>query len=164
MVQFATNYWTVCCAFIIHTIIIEYVPCFGISWPFWHQLKFFCIYDVNLIKFMQFCVGDCRRKSVKKGQKRTRQPRFAFMTKSEIDHLEDGYRWRKYGQKAVKNSPFPRLLISLSFLLIIYNLIWSFSINICSSFFFFRNKDDIIVLLFYELLYSQFWGKSTLSQ
>ncbi|KAA8532917.1 hypothetical protein F0562_032966 [Nyssa sinensis] len=44
----------------------------------------------------------------KKGQKRIRQPRFAFMTKSEIDHLEDGYRWRKYGQKAVKNSPFPR--------------------------------------------------------
>nr|ARO76401.1 transcription factor WRKYY1 [Narcissus hybrid cultivar] len=30
------------------------------------------------------------------------------MTKSELDHLEDGYRWRKYGQKAVKNSPFPR--------------------------------------------------------
>ncbi|XP_006658215.1 probable WRKY transcription factor 57 [Oryza brachyantha] len=46
----------------------------------------------------------------KKGGKkrRVRQPRFAFMTKSEIDHLEDGYRWRKYGQKAVKNSPFPR--------------------------------------------------------
>lgn len=44
----------------------------------------------------------------KKGQKRVRQPRFAFMTKSEVDHLEDGYRWRKYGQKAVKNSPFPR--------------------------------------------------------
>nr|CAB3451702.1 unnamed protein product [Digitaria exilis] len=36
------------------------------------------------------------------------QPRFAFMTKSDMDHLEDGYRWRKYGQKAVKNSPFPR--------------------------------------------------------
>ncbi|KAK3020870.1 hypothetical protein RJ639_045298 [Escallonia herrerae] len=30
-------------------------------------------------------------------------------TTSEIDHLEDGYRWRKYGQKAVKYSPFPRL-------------------------------------------------------
>ncbi|KAJ4973461.1 hypothetical protein NE237_006635 [Protea cynaroides] len=44
----------------------------------------------------------------KKGQKRIRQQRFAFMTKSEVDHLEDGYRWRKYGQKAVKNSPFPR--------------------------------------------------------
>ncbi|XP_058070302.1 probable WRKY transcription factor 57 isoform X1 [Magnolia sinica] len=47
-------------------------------------------------------------KSRKKGQKRSRLPRFAFMTKSEVDHLEDGYRWRKYGQKAVKNSPFPR--------------------------------------------------------
>ncbi|KAK2977842.1 hypothetical protein RJ640_012088, partial [Escallonia rubra] len=34
------------------------------------------------------------------------------MTKSEIDHLEDGYRWRKYGQKAVKDSPFPRLCTS----------------------------------------------------
>nr|XP_043611647.1 probable WRKY transcription factor 57 [Erigeron canadensis]XP_043611651.1 probable WRKY transcription factor 57 [Erigeron canadensis] len=44
----------------------------------------------------------------KKGPKRIRQQRVAFMTKSEIDHLEDGYRWRKYGQKAVKNSPFPR--------------------------------------------------------
>ncbi|MED6157546.1 Transcription factor [Stylosanthes scabra] len=41
-------------------------------------------------------------------QKRQREARFAFMTKSEVDHLEDGYRWRKYGQKAVKNSPFPR--------------------------------------------------------
>lgn len=47
-------------------------------------------------------------KVAKKGKKRIRQQRFAFMTKSEVDHLEDGYRWRKYGQKAVKNSPFPR--------------------------------------------------------
>lgn len=47
-------------------------------------------------------------KPKKKGEKRERQPRFAFITKSEIDNLEDGYRWRKYGQKAVKNSPFPR--------------------------------------------------------
>ncbi|XP_009407400.2 probable WRKY transcription factor 57 [Musa acuminata AAA Group] len=52
--------------------------------------------------------ADTANKTCKKGIKRTRQPRFAFMTKSEIDHLEDGYRWRKYGQKAVKNSPFPR--------------------------------------------------------
>ncbi|XP_051122368.1 probable WRKY transcription factor 57 [Andrographis paniculata] len=44
----------------------------------------------------------------KKGRKRVRQARVAFLTKSEVDHLEDGYRWRKYGQKAVKNSPFPR--------------------------------------------------------
>lgn len=37
------------------------------------------------------------------------------MTKSDVDHLEDGYRWRKYGQKAVKNSPYPRLVLVLIF-------------------------------------------------
>lgn len=47
-------------------------------------------------------------KTQKKNQKRQKQHRFAFITKSEVDHLEDGFRWRKYGQKAVKNSPFPR--------------------------------------------------------
>lgn len=47
-------------------------------------------------------------KPKKKNQKRQKEPRFAFVTKSEVDHLDDGYRWRKYGQKAVKNSPFPR--------------------------------------------------------
>ncbi|XP_073030262.1 probable WRKY transcription factor 48 [Primulina eburnea] len=52
--------------------------------------------------------NDEQFKPKKKNQKRQREPRFAFMTKSEIDHLDDGYRWRKYGQKAVKNSPFPR--------------------------------------------------------
>ncbi|KAL2461527.1 putative WRKY transcription factor 43 [Abeliophyllum distichum] len=35
-------------------------------------------------------------------------PRYAFQTRSEEDILDDGYRWRKYGQKSVKNSNFPR--------------------------------------------------------
>ncbi|KAG6785974.1 WRKY transcription factor 71 [Populus alba] len=53
--------------------------------------------------------GDAKKVSkTKKKEKRQKEPRFAFLTKSEIDHLEDGYRWRKYGQKAVKNSPYPR--------------------------------------------------------
>ncbi|XP_076890309.1 putative WRKY transcription factor 48 [Bidens hawaiensis] len=47
-------------------------------------------------------------KPKKKKPKKQREPRFAFMTKSDIDHLDDGYKWRKYGQKAVKNSPYPR--------------------------------------------------------
>ncbi|CAL4902135.1 unnamed protein product [Urochloa decumbens] len=42
-----------------------------------------------------------------KGKKASR-PRFAFQTRSENDILDDGYRWRKYGQKAVKNSAYPR--------------------------------------------------------
>ncbi|KAL3505611.1 hypothetical protein ACH5RR_030993 [Cinchona calisaya] len=47
-------------------------------------------------------------KAKKKNQNRQKEPRFAFVTKSEVDNLDDGFRWRKYGQKAVKNSPFPR--------------------------------------------------------
>ncbi|KAK4745561.1 hypothetical protein SAY87_011873 [Trapa incisa] len=34
--------------------------------------------------------------------------RVAFRTKSEVDTLQDGYKWRKYGKKMVKNSPYPR--------------------------------------------------------
>ncbi|KAE8656169.1 putative WRKY transcription factor 71 [Hibiscus syriacus] len=51
---------------------------------------------------------EAKNKAKTKAEKKQREPRFAFMTKSEVDHLEDGYRWRKYGQKAVKNSPYPR--------------------------------------------------------
>ncbi|KAL1193727.1 WRKY transcription factor 8 [Cardamine amara subsp. amara] len=47
-------------------------------------------------------------KTKKKEEKKQKEPRVSFMTKTEVDHLEDGYRWRKYGQKAVKNSPYPR--------------------------------------------------------
>nr|AYD59715.1 WRKY transcription factor 56 [Ziziphus jujuba] len=34
--------------------------------------------------------------------------KYAFQTRSQVDILDDGYRWRKYGQKTVKNSNFPR--------------------------------------------------------
>lgn len=44
----------------------------------------------------------------KTGQKKIRKPRYAFQTRSQVDILDDGYRWRKYGQKAVKNNKFPR--------------------------------------------------------
>ncbi|KAG2316493.1 hypothetical protein Bca4012_067361 [Brassica carinata] len=47
-------------------------------------------------------------KAKKKNQKKAREARVAFLTRSDIDNLDDGYRWRKYGQKAVKNSPYPR--------------------------------------------------------
>nr|AFK42124.1 unknown [Lotus japonicus] len=34
--------------------------------------------------------------------------RVAFKTKSEVEILNDGFKWRKYGKKMVKNSPNPR--------------------------------------------------------
>ncbi|BAT83568.1 hypothetical protein VIGAN_04073400 [Vigna angularis var. angularis] len=48
-----------------------------------------------------------KRKGVRV-KKTTRVPRFAFQTRSADDVLDDGYRWRKYGQKSVKNSTYPR--------------------------------------------------------
>ncbi|KAF8390669.1 hypothetical protein HHK36_025196 [Tetracentron sinense] len=44
----------------------------------------------------------------KKAEKKIRKPRYAFQTRSQVDILDDGYRWRKYGQKAVKNNKYPR--------------------------------------------------------
>ncbi|XVE67671.1 hypothetical protein DITRI_Ditri09bG0006700 [Diplodiscus trichospermus] len=51
---------------------------------------------------------DQMMKSGTKKEKKIRKPRYAFQTKSHVDILDDGYRWRKYGQKAVKNNKFPR--------------------------------------------------------
>ncbi|KAA8530946.1 hypothetical protein F0562_005687 [Nyssa sinensis] len=34
--------------------------------------------------------------------------RVAFRTKSDLDVMDDGFKWRKYGKKMVKNSPNPR--------------------------------------------------------
>ena len=40
--------------------------------------------------------------------KPNREPRVVVQTVSEVDILDDGYRWRKYGQKVVKGNPHPR--------------------------------------------------------
>lgn len=50
-----------------------------------------------------------RFKSTKRSeQTKMRVPRVSFITKSQVNNLDDGYKWRKYGQKPVRNSPFPR--------------------------------------------------------
>ncbi|XP_054785005.1 probable WRKY transcription factor 12 [Prosopis cineraria] len=47
-------------------------------------------------------------KSKVKVRRKLREPRFCFQTRSDVDVLDDGYKWRKYGQKVVKNSLHPR--------------------------------------------------------
>lgn len=42
------------------------------------------------------------------GNRTVREPRIVVQTTSDIDILDDGYRWRKYGQKVVKGNPNPR--------------------------------------------------------
>ncbi|KAJ8769585.1 hypothetical protein K2173_005188 [Erythroxylum novogranatense] len=43
-----------------------------------------------------------------KSRRKVREPRFCFKTMSDVDVLDDGYKWRKYGQKVVKNTQHPR--------------------------------------------------------
>ncbi|WCJ29389.1 WRKY DNA-binding protein 50 [Euphorbia peplus] len=50
-------------------------------------------------------VGDDEEKKRREG---ARKERVSFKTKTEIEILDDGYKWRKYGKKMVKNSPNPR--------------------------------------------------------
>ncbi|MQM07547.1 hypothetical protein Taro_040386 [Colocasia esculenta] len=52
---------------------------------------------------------DVKGKAAGRSTKKVARARVAFQTKSPSDILDDGYRWRKYGQKAVKNSPYPRV-------------------------------------------------------
>ncbi|KAK8913820.1 putative WRKY transcription factor 13 [Platanthera zijinensis] len=52
-------------------------------------------------------VGSMRFKKVK-ARRKVREPRFCFKTLSDVDILDDGYKWRKYGQKVVKNTHHPR--------------------------------------------------------
>ncbi|KAG5009639.1 hypothetical protein AAZX31_07G110600 [Glycine max] len=47
-------------------------------------------------------------KNKMKVRRKLREPRFCFQTRSDVDVLDDGYKWRKYGQKVVKNSLHPR--------------------------------------------------------
>ncbi|KAL3630839.1 hypothetical protein CASFOL_023823 [Castilleja foliolosa] len=65
--------------------------------------------NVETTKMMKSSTGAAgSNNKINKGEKKVRNPRFAFQTRSQVDILDDGYRWRKYGQKKVKNNNFPR--------------------------------------------------------
>ncbi|KAK3211816.1 hypothetical protein Dsin_016522 [Dipteronia sinensis] len=51
----------------------------------------------------------CRNGMMKKTKEdQLGHSRVAFRTKSELEVMDDGFKWRKYGKKSVKNSPNPR--------------------------------------------------------
>ncbi|KAJ7191527.1 hypothetical protein O6H91_11G056200 [Diphasiastrum complanatum] len=50
----------------------------------------------------------CKSRSRETFRHENRQPRFAIETVSEREMIDDGYRWRKYGRKTVKQSPHHR--------------------------------------------------------
>ncbi|KAL8110659.1 uncharacterized protein LOC141670521 [Apium graveolens] len=53
-------------------------------------------------------VSAIKMKKIKAARRKVREPRFCFKTLSDVDVLDDGYKWRKYGQKVVKNTQHPR--------------------------------------------------------
>ncbi|XP_009421082.2 probable WRKY transcription factor 4 [Musa acuminata AAA Group] len=53
--------------------------------------------------------ADAKRMNVSvSSQTTSTEPKVVVQTTSEVDLLDDGYRWRKYGQKVVKGNPNPR--------------------------------------------------------
>ncbi|KAG4937452.1 hypothetical protein JHK84_051545 [Glycine max] len=59
-------------------------------------------------KFLLFRNTDVGVSEVPLSQKTVTEPKIIVQTRSEVDLLDDGYRWRKYGQKVVKGNPHPR--------------------------------------------------------
>uniref|UniRef100_A0A166EBI3 WRKY domain-containing protein n=1 Tax=Daucus carota subsp. sativus TaxID=79200 RepID=A0A166EBI3_DAUCS len=60
------------------------------------------------------------------------EPRIVVQTTSEVDLLDDGFRWRKYGQKVVKGNPYPRFgyIINASYSLILPGIVRDFKLNL----------------------------------
>ncbi|KAL5209689.1 hypothetical protein ABZP36_005312 [Zizania latifolia] len=52
--------------------------------------------------------GDASDRNTNKRHVPAPAQRIIVQTTSEVDLLDDGYRWRKYGQKVVKGNPHPR--------------------------------------------------------
>ncbi|KAK4776216.1 hypothetical protein SAY87_024177 [Trapa incisa] len=48
-------------------------------------------------------------------QRTVAEGKIVLQTRSEVDLLDDGYRWRKYGQKLVKGNPHPRSYYKCTF-------------------------------------------------
>lgn len=64
-----------------------------------------------LVSFAWLCTFPSKRRSGASEQRsREGGSWVAFRTKSEVEIMDDGFKWRKYGKKSVKNSPSPRYI------------------------------------------------------
>ncbi|CAN6329185.1 unnamed protein product [Urochloa humidicola] len=60
--------------------------------------------------------NESERRNIQISSQRTlSEPKIIVQTTSEVDLLDDGYRWRKYGQKVVKGNPHPRSYYKCTF-------------------------------------------------
>lgn len=63
--------------------------------------------SIFLYSFFTYFFKDESSGSSSSGSKKKEQ-KIIFETRSEVDLIDDGFRWRKYGQKSVKGNPHPR--------------------------------------------------------
>lgn len=83
----------------------------NIKWcPLFHLHHLLLHLILNLVIIILMLILKTQRPSLK-GGKEIKQHRYAFQTRSHVDILDDGYRWRKYGEKSVKNNKFPRFVL-----------------------------------------------------
>uniref|UniRef100_A0ACD5Y8R6 Uncharacterized protein n=1 Tax=Avena sativa TaxID=4498 RepID=A0ACD5Y8R6_AVESA len=60
--------------------------------------------------------SESKRRNIQiSSQKTLTESKIIVQTTSEVDLLDDGYRWRKYGQKVVKGNPHPRSYYKCTF-------------------------------------------------
>nr|GMD38517.1 WRKY transcription factor 1 [Ipomoea batatas] len=76
-------------------------------------LSKFCAFLTDPLSTNTFLIVNClfnRKKCLSSpdDNKPHGEPRHVVQTMSEVDIVNDGYRWRKYGQKLVKGNPNPR--------------------------------------------------------
>lgn len=66
-----------------------------------YLIKWFLCFDLALMFLEIRCNRDVERA---RGEGRV----VAFRIQTQLETLEDGYKWRKYGKKRVKSNPNPR--------------------------------------------------------
>jgi hypothetical protein len=78
------------------------INCYGVASYYWLLFLLLTVvycYGDFISSISRWCEG---------GGGEKRLGRIGFRTRSEVEILDDGFKWRKYGKKAVKSSPNPR--------------------------------------------------------
>uniref|UniRef100_A0A3Q7G5H2 WRKY domain-containing protein n=1 Tax=Solanum lycopersicum TaxID=4081 RepID=A0A3Q7G5H2_SOLLC len=77
---------------------------------FCHKMKLFKVFPILVVHIQIILLQQvitCKKcmKGIKKVDAKSK---VAFRFRSELEVLDDGFKWRKYGKKMVKNNPNPR--------------------------------------------------------
>lgn len=95
-------------------------------WPQQHNKSFAILFSD--FRKIESCLVETNLAS-----RAVREPRVVVQIESEVDILDDGYRWRKYGQKVVKGNPNPRYSYLIMFYACVHMLLLCFSVKLITG-------------------------------